>query len=106
MTSVGTLPSGLSARYPGERMSLFLKDIGRPSKATPISCSAMCTAIELDPGAKYRVSMLQYLGYEGALPLPLGEGWGEGLRSIVRLLPLTRIARRDPTSPYGRGEVE
>src|SRR3979411_2813086 len=29
----------------------------RPLKATPISCSAICTAIELEPGAKYRVSM-------------------------------------------------
>src|SRR5260221_7879455 len=37
--------------------SFFLNDIGLPSKATPISCSAMCTAIELAPGAKYRVSM-------------------------------------------------
>src|SRR5882724_5885794 len=69
MTSVGTLPSGLSARYPGEPMSLFLKDIGRPSKATPISCSAMCTAIELEPGAKYRVSMLQaYLALYSVFP--------------------------------------
>src|SRR5579863_32148 len=35
------------------------------------------------------------------LPLPEGEGWGEGLRSIVRPKPLTR--RCAPTSPPGRG---
>jgi hypothetical protein len=28
----------------------------------------------------------------GEPPLPLGEGWGEGLWSIVRPHPLTRIA--------------
>src|SRR6266849_6329069 len=77
MTSVGTLPSGLSARYSGERKSSFLNDMGLPSKATPTSCSAMCTAIELEPGAKYKVSMSRFLGSENALPLPLvGEGWG------------------------------
>src|SRR5665811_430600 len=49
------------------------------------------------------------LGNGGAPPLPSGEGWGEGLRSIVRPVTLTRIAGRcfaspdDPTSPDGRG---
>ncbi|HEY0568687.1 MAG TPA: hypothetical protein VGD13_11300 [Xanthobacteraceae bacterium] len=52
IASVGTLPSGLSTRKPGERMSLFLNDIGLPSNGMPISCSAMCTANELEPGAK------------------------------------------------------
>jgi hypothetical protein len=55
-------------------------------------------------------------GNGSALPLPLGEGWGEGLRSLVVHLPLTRFAefiigrRFAPTrwqidlSPSGRGE--
>jgi hypothetical protein len=29
-----------------------------PAVHTPISCSAMCTANELEPGAKYKVSMV------------------------------------------------
>jgi len=36
----------------GLRISFCLNDIGLPSKATPISCRAMCTAKELAPGAK------------------------------------------------------
>src|SRR5882724_2579317 len=52
-----------------------------------------------------------------ALPLPLGEGWGEGLRYLVVHRPLTRFAefiigrRFAPTrwqidlSPSGRGEA-
>src|ERR1700694_6136702 len=60
MTNVGTLPSGLSARKPGERRSSFLNDIGLPSNGTPISCSAICTANELEPGAKYSVNMSQF----------------------------------------------
>jgi len=36
----------------GRRRRSFLNDIGLPSKGTPISCSAMCTANELVPGAK------------------------------------------------------
>jgi hypothetical protein len=30
----------------------------RLSKSTPISCNAMCGAIELDPGDKYSVSIV------------------------------------------------
>ena len=48
-----------------------------------------------------------------ALPLPLGEGWGEGLRSLVVRRPLTRFALDDAShrqeqidlSPLGRGEA-
>ena len=29
---------------------------------------------------------------EGLLPLPLGEGWGEGLRSLVKSSAPSRIA--------------
>jgi hypothetical protein len=35
-----------------ERMSFCLNDIGFPSNGAPTSCSAMCTAMELEPGAK------------------------------------------------------
>ena len=38
----------------------------------------------------------------GVLPLPWGEGWGEGVRSIDRPDPLTR--RCAPTAPHGRGD--
>jgi hypothetical protein len=51
-------------------------------------------------------------GNGSALPLPLGEGWGEGLRSLVVHRPLTRFALDDAshrqsksTSPR-RGEVK
>ena len=37
---------------PVPRMSLVAKDIGRASKGAPVSCNAICTAIELEPGAK------------------------------------------------------
>src|SRR5712664_835680 len=43
------------------------------------------------------------LGSRGLLPLPWGEGWGEGVRSIVRLQPLTRIA--SAIRPLPKGEV-
>jgi hypothetical protein len=33
-------------------MSLFLNDIGLASNGAPISCNAICTANELEPGAK------------------------------------------------------
>jgi hypothetical protein len=39
------------------------------------------------------------------LPLPLGEGWGEGLRSLVKQSPLTRFAAQIDLSPPGRGEL-
>jgi hypothetical protein len=39
----------------------------------------------------------------GGLPLPLGEGWGEGLRSLVKQRPLTRFAAQIDLSPPGRG---
>src|SRR6202790_1366066 len=55
--NVGTLPSGFSARYSGERSSFLLNDLRFASKGPPISCSVICTANQLDPGAKYRVSM-------------------------------------------------
>ena len=41
----------------------------------------------------------------GGLPLPLGEGWGEGLRSLVRAEALTRFAAQIDLSPPGRGEA-
>jgi hypothetical protein len=50
--SVGTLPSGLSLRNSAACMSSFRNDIGFASKAMPTSCSAMCAAMELEPGAK------------------------------------------------------
>src|ERR1700732_1753367 len=101
MMSVGTLPSGVSARYSGERMSSFLNDIGLPSKATPISCSAMCTAIELEPGAKYKVSMLQYLGCEGALPLPPISGLPEMSIIIVEVGYVRLRTREGGVRVYG-----
>ena len=52
--------------------------------------------------AIFRRSSVEAGGIGSALPLPWGEGWGEGVRSIVRAHPLTR--RCAPTSPYGRGE--
>src|SRR5215470_15720620 len=55
--SVGTLPSGLTARNSKERVSLRVKDRGLASNSAPISCNAMCTAIELEPGAKKSVSI-------------------------------------------------
>src|SRR5262249_13543392 len=58
ISSVGTWPTGLSLRKSCDCMSLALNDIGFASKGTPISCSAICTAIELEPGAKYSVSMV------------------------------------------------
>src|ERR1051326_4976293 len=36
-------------------------------------------------------------------PLPWGEGWGEGVRSFVRLQPLTRIASVDAIRPLPSG---
>jgi hypothetical protein len=57
ITSVGTLPSGLSARYSGVRFSFLVNEMRRLSNGIPISCSAMCVAIELAPGVKYSVSM-------------------------------------------------
>src|SRR5262249_26846523 len=37
--------------------SPLASDTRRRSKSMPISCSAMCTAIELDPGEKYSASI-------------------------------------------------
>src|SRR5665647_2353402 len=34
---------------------------------------------------------------------PVGEGWGEGFRSIVRAYPLTRIASDDAIRPLPQG---
>jgi hypothetical protein len=41
---------------------------------------------------------------DSVLPLPLGEGRGEGVRSLMRVLALTRIASQSDLSPMGRGE--
>ena len=41
---------------------------------------------------------------EGVLPLPLGEGWGEGLRTFVKAMAPHPDRKNDPTSPR-RGEV-
>src|SRR5437868_10006379 len=57
ISKVGTLASGLTARYSGLCCSPSASDTNRRSKSAPISCNAMCTAIELDPGEKYSVSM-------------------------------------------------
>src|SRR5580692_1188008 len=57
ISSVGTLPSGLTARKSAERVSLLWNDTGTASNGAPISLSAICGAIELAPGAKYSVSM-------------------------------------------------
>ena len=43
-------------------------------------------------------------GSGDALPLPLGEGWGEGLRSLAGSAPPHPVCLRKPTSPR-RGEV-
>src|ERR1700729_3217823 len=40
-----------------------------------------------------------------APPLPWGKGRGEGVRSIVRAKPLTRIASCDAIRPLPMGEV-
>src|SRR5215831_11935556 len=56
-SSVGTLPSGLSARNSEERVSFLAKDRDFASNGVPISCKAMCAAIELEPGAKNSVSI-------------------------------------------------
>src|SRR5689334_9127250 len=71
ISSVGTLPSGLMARNSGVRCSRLPSETGRASNGAPISCSAMWAAIELAPGAKYRVSMMSGLGDPPALPLPV-----------------------------------
>src|SRR5580698_7415656 len=57
ISSVGTLPSGLTARKSAERVSLLWNDTGTASKGAPTSLSAICGAIELAPGAKYSVSI-------------------------------------------------
>src|SRR5437764_1393301 len=57
MSRVGTFASGLTARYSALCCSPLASDTNRRSKSTPISCNAMCAAIELDPGEKYSVSM-------------------------------------------------
>ena len=51
-TSVGTLPSGMTARNSGLRVSFRANDNGFASNGAPTSCKAMCAAIELDPRAK------------------------------------------------------
>src|SRR5450759_5665040 len=43
-------------------------------------------------------------GSGDALPLPLGEGWGEGLRALAGSAPPHPVCLRKPTSPR-RGEV-
>jgi hypothetical protein len=56
---VGEPPIQAKQMDVGDRIATqrLAADIGLPSKGTPISCSAMCTANELEPGAKYKVSM-------------------------------------------------
>src|SRR3954464_8786061 len=66
ISSVGTLPSGLIARYAGSRFCFLRNDSGRLSNGAPTSCSAMCGAIELEPGAKYSVSMVSSLSAKSA----------------------------------------
>src|SRR5262249_32636017 len=44
-------------RNSAERVSFRAKDRGFASNGVPISCKAMCAAIELEPGAKNSVSM-------------------------------------------------
>src|SRR6187402_2966731 len=38
----------------------------------------------------------------GELPLPWGEGWGEGIRTLDRPYPLTRRATLADLSPWER----
>ncbi len=49
---LGTLPSGLTARNSGLRVSSVVTSTGRASNGAPISLSAICAASELDPGEK------------------------------------------------------
>jgi len=42
---------------------------------------------------------------DGLLPLPLEEGWGEGLRSLERAMLPHPDRYRDPTSPRWGGEL-
>src|SRR4249920_3355950 len=69
ISRVGTLPSGLTARKAGWRMSFLLNDIGLPSNGAPTSCRAICGAIELAPGPKYKVSIavLPFSDHESTL---------------------------------------
>ena len=53
-------------------------------------------------GAATAVALVRCLPDGGELPLPWGEGWGEGVRSIVRLQPLTRIASQFDLSQWER----
>src|SRR3954470_22489479 len=71
ITSVGTLPSGLMARNSGDRISLRASESGRLSNGTPISWSAICGAIELEPGEKYSVSMADLFDHHSAVALVL-----------------------------------
>jgi hypothetical protein len=51
MTNVGTLPCGFSAWNSGGSWVRSSSEITLPSNTAPTSCKAICTAIELDPGA-------------------------------------------------------
>jgi hypothetical protein len=52
ITRTGAWPSGFSARNCGVRFSFLRNDTLTESNGQPISCSAICGAMELAPGAK------------------------------------------------------
>src|SRR5262245_20392505 len=49
------------ARNSAVRLSFLCNEINRGSNAAPASCSAMCVAIELEPGANQKISMVGLL---------------------------------------------
>src|SRR5581483_3031203 len=86
---------------------------GTITKATPVSIrpawcrsdrSSTSRCRRLSALARARSIAVRMEPQRGPLPLPLGEGWGEGLRSLVQQRPLTRIAAQFDLSPPGRGE--
>src|SRR3977135_944756 len=66
---VGTLPSGLMARNSGVCVSFLASETDLPSNGAPTSCRAICGAIELAPGLKYKVSIavLPLVDHESAI---------------------------------------
>src|SRR5579863_7670817 len=61
INSVGTFPSGFIARKVGSRFSFLCQERGWASNVAPTSFNAMWAAIELAPGAKYRVNIRHLL---------------------------------------------
>jgi hypothetical protein len=61
-------------------------------------------AIEAKLLRKHDEIKLTCNGNAGALPLPKGEGWGEGMPSLDRPETLTRIASCDAIRPLPGGK--